>query len=86
MLATLYGVLIAELLEFREKTLALPGAPERSVRGHGEIVEAIRKRDPRAARLAMIEHLWVLYAEVHNAAVLRGHGTVMNLAPRDAMG
>ena len=86
MLATLYRELIAELLEFRWKTLALPWAPERSAKGHAEIVSAIRNRDPRAARSAMIDHLWVLYAEVHNAAEGRDPGVSAHLAPREAFG
>src|SRR5579875_1859731 len=46
----LYGVLIAELTDFRRRTLALPWAAERSARGHGAIIAAICERDPRAAR------------------------------------
>ena len=38
-----YDVLIAELTAFREKTLALPWASDRSVKGHAAIVA----RDPR---------------------------------------
>src|ERR1700754_2037262 len=39
-----YDVLIAELTDFREKTLALPWASDRSVKGHDAIVGAIRGR------------------------------------------
>lgn len=86
MLATLYGELIPEVLEFRQKTLALPWAPKRSIKGHGEIVKAIRNRDPRAARVAMIDHLWVLYEEVHEAAAAQAPGVAADLAPREAIG
>ena len=86
MLATLYGELIPEVLEFRQKTLALPWAPKRSIKGHAEIVKAIRNRDSRAARSAMIDHLWVLYGEVHEAAARQGPGMVAGLAPREAIG
>src|SRR6185436_5914202 len=63
-----YDVLIAELTAFREKTLALPWASDRSVKGHGAIVRAIRGRAPREAREAMAEHLWVLYYEIEETA------------------
>jgi len=67
-LATIYGMLAAELAEFRHGTLSLPGAPERSAKGHAAIVEALRARDPAAARAAAVSHLWVLYEEVHAGA------------------
>src|ERR1700754_1229960 len=53
-----YEVLIDELTDFRRKTLALPWAGDRSIRGHEAIVAAIRARTPAAAREAMAEHLW----------------------------
>jgi len=86
MLATLYGELVAEVLEFRQKTLALPWAPKRSAEGHDKIVSAIRNRDPQAARKAMLDHLWVLYGEVHEAAAKQNAGAVADLAPREAIG
>src|SRR3954452_20221947 len=61
-----YAVLIAELTDFREKTLALPWAPDRSVKAHAAIVRAVRERAPVAAREAMAEHLWVLYTEIQD--------------------
>ncbi len=86
MLAMLYGQLVAEVLEFRQKTLALPWAPKRSAEGHEKIVDAIRGRDPRAARTAMLDHLWVLYGEVQEAAASQDGGAVTDLAPREAIG
>ena len=85
LLTKMYHVLIPELTEFRQKSLALPWAPERSARGHAVIVDAIRKRDPAAARSAMIDHLWVLYGEVHETAARQGSAP-LDLAPRDALG
>src|SRR4051812_47156949 len=45
-----YEVLIAELTDLRRKTLALPWASERSIKGHAAIVRAIRGHVPAAAR------------------------------------
>jgi GntR family transcriptional repressor for pyruvate dehydrogenase complex len=80
----LYDVLIAELTDFRRGTLALPWAPQRSVRGHAAILDAIRRGDTAAARAAMIEHLWVLYTEVGESAKAGAEG--LELAPREAFG
>ena len=79
-LERLYAALMPELTDFRRKTLVLPWAAERSVKGHTAILDAIRRHDPGAARRAMIDHLWVLYAEVHESA-LAGDGAAQNLAP-----
>ena len=80
-----YEVLIHELTDFREKTLALPWASERSVRGHEAIVGAIRGRDPIEARKAMAEHLWVLYSEIEQAAAAEGRPPGLPLLPREAI-
>jgi GntR family transcriptional regulator, transcriptional repressor for pyruvate dehydrogenase complex len=86
-LQRMYGMFIAELTEFRRNTLALPWAVTRSANGHAAILEAIRRRDPAAARAAMIEHLWVLYDEVHQAATAEGeHAEELRLLPREALG
>jgi GntR family transcriptional regulator, transcriptional repressor for pyruvate dehydrogenase complex len=79
----LYGILIAELIDFRRKTLALPWAAARSASGHEEILAAIRDRDAGGARAAMADHLWVLYAEVHESATAGGQ-TGLALLPREA--
>jgi len=68
LLARMYDLLITELTDFRRKTLALPWATGRSANGHAAILDAIRSADPAMARRAMIDHLWVLYAEVHESA------------------
>ena len=80
-----YEVLIHELTDFREKTLALPWASDRSVRGHEAIVGAIRGRAPIEARKAMAEHLWVLYSEIEQAAASEGRPPGLPLLPREAI-
>jgi GntR family transcriptional repressor for pyruvate dehydrogenase complex len=80
-----YEVLIAELTDFRRKTLALPWAGERSVRGHAAILRAIRGHEPAAARDAMAEHLWVLYSEIEETAAAEGRPLSLPLLPRDAI-
>ena len=80
-----YEVLIHELTDFREKTLALPWASDRSVRGHEAIVRAIRGREPIEARKAMAEHLWVLYSEIEQAAAAEGRPPGLPLLPREAI-
>jgi GntR family transcriptional repressor for pyruvate dehydrogenase complex len=80
-----YDVLIAELTAFREKTLALPWASDRSVKGHAAVVRAIRGRAPREARVAMAEHLWVLYSEIEETAHSEGRDPGLPLLPREAL-
>ena len=80
-----YEVLIAELTDFRQKTLALPWASDRSVKGHAAILRAIRGREPALAREAMAEHLWVLYTEIEEAAAAEGRSPGLPLLPREAL-
>lgn len=68
--------LAAEAMEFRRRTHALPGGPNRSTTGHQAILEAIRRGDPCAARLAMVQHLWHLYEQVHVAADADSAGSI----------
>jgi DNA-binding FadR family transcriptional regulator len=86
LLRKVYSLLVAEIEEFRSKTLSLDGAPERAVADHEAIVAAIRRRDVQGARTAMINHLWVLYEEVREAAASQQvDGTsVLQGATRDA--
>ena len=85
-LQRMYDVFIAELTTFRRNTLALPWAVARSAKGHAAIVAALRARDPAAARRAMIDHLWVLYDEVHASATAGGDSLDDHrLLPRDAL-
>lgn len=64
-LSRMYRLLIAELTDFRRKTLALPWAAARSASGHATILKAIRDHDAAAAKRAMVDHLFILYTEVH---------------------
>lgn len=85
LLTKLYDALIPEVTEFRQKSLALPWAPARSTRGHDAIVEAVARHDAAAARGAMIDHLWVLYAEIAETAAGDG-AEIVAPAPREALG
>jgi GntR family transcriptional regulator, transcriptional repressor for pyruvate dehydrogenase complex len=59
-----YGPLVPRLRDYRRKSLALEGAPKRSSHDHHSIVEAIREKDPQAARQSVLKHLTTLYQEV----------------------
>ncbi|MQA10712.1 MAG: FCD domain-containing protein [Pseudonocardiaceae bacterium] len=72
-LTGLYKPLVPEMLEFRRRRLALPRFSERSD-DHAYIVEAIERRDPTAARHAVIRHLWIFYQEVRAVAAPTGDG------------
>ncbi|MDR7521191.1 MAG: FadR/GntR family transcriptional regulator [Armatimonadota bacterium] len=50
-------VLMDLLREGRERSLQGRGRPQRSLRGHRQILEAIRRRDAEAAGQAMLNHL-----------------------------
>ncbi len=71
LLLRLYEALATELTEFRRRTLALPGAPKRSVDGHQAMIDAIKAGAPGDARRAATVHVWVLYEEI-DAARPRG--------------
>jgi GntR family transcriptional regulator, transcriptional repressor for pyruvate dehydrogenase complex len=81
-------MLLPELFEFRRRTHALPGNPDRSAHGHAAIVDAIKQRDAARARLAMVDHLFWLYQMVETAAADSGQegGSTSNLIPREALG
>lgn len=44
-------------LASRQRTVQLPGVPERSIGDHQRIVAALKARNPEAARQAMLDHL-----------------------------
>ena len=69
-----YSLLVPRLLEYRRRSLALKGAPERSSHDHLSIVEAVRHRNPQEARAATLTHLTVLYREVLQAGADPTHG------------
>ncbi|MBI3998514.1 MAG: FadR family transcriptional regulator [Armatimonadetes bacterium] len=50
-------VLMDLLREGRERSLQVRGRPQRSLRGHRQILDAIRRRDGDAAARAMLNHL-----------------------------
>ena len=50
-------VLMDLLRDGRERSLQVRGRPQRSLRGHRQILEAIRRRDDDAAARAMLSHL-----------------------------
>lgn len=50
-------VLMQLLRETRARSLQTPGRPRRSLEGHQRILEAIRRRDPGAAEVAVRRHL-----------------------------
>jgi GntR family transcriptional repressor for pyruvate dehydrogenase complex len=85
LLARLYGMLVAELTDFRRRTLARPGVPARSATQHAAIVAAIRAKDLTAARRATIEHLWILYEEIDAAGRREREGTRPKFSARDAL-
>ena len=49
--------IVDSLYETRERSLTIGGRPARSLRGHREILGAIRARDAAKARTAMLAHL-----------------------------
>jgi DNA-binding FadR family transcriptional regulator len=81
-LGRLYDVLVAELASLRRQTLALPWAATRSSRDHLAIAAAIAAGDPSAARRAMADHLWALYADIVETA---GSPPSFKPAPRRAL-
>ncbi|MDR1800269.1 MAG: FadR family transcriptional regulator [Lachnospiraceae bacterium] len=65
-------ILITELLyellsESRMATLAIPGQPEKTIDDHMAIFEAIKSGDPKAAQVAMKEHLEKAYENLRLA-------------------
>lgn len=66
-LAQLYASLVPSLVEFREKTFALSGAPQRAADDHRAIAVAVHHRDVHEARRAVVRHIWTLYEEVRMA-------------------
>lgn len=80
----LHEVLIAELTDFRRRTLTLPWAASRSAQDHAAIAAAISRRDVAGARVVMADHLRTLYFEILNTALSDG-GRELTPAPREAL-
>jgi DNA-binding GntR family transcriptional regulator len=55
--ATLVANLKSQSIRFQYRTILQPGRPDRSLREHAAIVEALASRDPDASEAAMREHL-----------------------------
>jgi DNA-binding GntR family transcriptional regulator len=54
---TLVANLKSQSIRFQYRTILQPGRPDRSLREHAAIVEALASRDPDASEAAMREHL-----------------------------
>lgn len=61
--------IVDTLQETRQRSLQTHGRPARSLAGHREILEAIRRKDPARARKAMLEHLTAIE---HNVLIPQG--------------
>jgi DNA-binding GntR family transcriptional regulator len=55
--STLVANLKSQSIRFQYRTILQPGRPDRSLREHAEIVEALALRDPDRSEAAMREHL-----------------------------
>jgi GntR family transcriptional regulator, transcriptional repressor for pyruvate dehydrogenase complex len=84
-LERMYQLLIAELTDFRRKTLALPWAAARSATSHGNILKAIREHNAPAAKQAMTDHLFVLYTEIHDSTARDRDHDDDAILPREAL-
>lgn len=62
------------LTQSREESLSIAGRPERSHHDHRAILAAIARRDPRAARQAMLEHLVAVERLVSEAGKTESSG------------
>src|SRR5581483_4593736 len=60
------------LLESRLRSLQAADRPRRSLEGHRRIVAALRRRDPEAARDAMLGHLQEIAATLGEARAEEG--------------
>lgn len=87
LLEKIHAMLIPELTNFRQMTLAVPRVAERSAIAHQAVVDAIHNRNPVAAREAMTDHLWVIYEDVVAAASATGRmfGESSQIALREAL-
>ena len=79
-LPILVNPLAALLRESRRVTIEPPGSSELSLRGHREILEAVKNRDKEQAREAMRKHLQLVRQTLLAQGTLDNADT--NLAPR----
>ena len=66
------NTLMELLTQSREESLHTPGRPTRSHQDHRHILAAIRRRDPEAARRAVLDHLVAVERRVREAGPERG--------------
>jgi DNA-binding GntR family transcriptional regulator len=70
--STLVANLKSQSIRFQYRTILQPGRPDRSLREHAEIVEALASRDPDRSEAAMREHLSRV-VETLKQAIARHH-------------
>jgi DNA-binding GntR family transcriptional regulator len=70
--STLVANLKSQSIRFQYRTILQPGRPDRSLREHAEIVEALAARDPDRSEVAMREHLSRV-VETLKEAIARHH-------------
>jgi DNA-binding GntR family transcriptional regulator len=61
----------SQSIRFQYRTILQPGRPERSLREHARIVEALAARDPDASEVAMRDHLSQVVATLKSAIARR---------------
>lgn len=74
LLLKLNDSIVDSLRETRERSLQGRGRREKSLAGHREIMRAIRQRDPKAARQAMLTHLEAIEHNVLQSETDSGKG------------
>jgi DNA-binding GntR family transcriptional regulator len=62
----------SQSIRFQYRTILQPGRPERSLREHARIVEALASRNPDASEKAMRDHLSQVVATLKSAIARRG--------------
>jgi DNA-binding GntR family transcriptional regulator len=62
----------SQSIRFQYRTILQPGRPERSLREHARIVEALASRDPDASEAAMRDHLSQVVETLKSAIARRG--------------
>jgi DNA-binding GntR family transcriptional regulator len=61
----------SQSIRFQYRTILQPGRPERSLREHARIVEALASRDPDASEAAMRDHMSQVVATLKSAIARR---------------
>jgi DNA-binding GntR family transcriptional regulator len=71
--ARLLANLKSQSIRFQYRTILQPGRPERSLREHARIVEALASRDPDASEAAMRDHLSQVVETLRSAIARQSH-------------